>query len=150
MREGNKVVGVIVAVVVVLAIAALIAFIFMNQKTSAPQPNNESDATNIEAETPTGEPTDGTPDSATITFTDDGFLPSTLTVKAGTEVTVKNDSSRSVQFSSDNHPTHTKQSELNLAVLEPGESATFTPTQTGAWGFHDHLNASETGTLTVE
>jgi len=88
-------------------------------------------------------------DNATITFTDDGFNPETLTVKKGTTVTVINNASRSVKFSSADHPTHRENPELNMETLEPGEQGTFTPTTIGTHGFHDHLDEDKVGTLIV-
>lgn len=152
MQKGNKVVGVIIAAIVVLILAAGITFALMNQKTSAPQPSTDTseetnDAAGIQ---PESEASDEQEASITIVYTDDGFSPADYTVKAGDVVRVENKSSSPLQFSSDNHPTHTHQMELNLTILETGESTTFTPTKTGKWGFHDHLNATRTGTLTVE
>lgn len=94
-------------------------------------------------------PTDGSESAAVITYTDDGFSPVTLTVKAGTVVTVKNESSSTLDFASDDHPTHKINSDLNVGDIEPGKSATFTA-KVGTWGYHNHLNANDAGTLTVE
>lgn len=88
-------------------------------------------------------------ETSTITYTDDGFSPDTITVKSGTTITVKNDSSSALQFSSDPHPSHTTEPELNLSTLSPGKSTTFTANQVGTFGFHNHLNEDETGTLIV-
>lgn len=90
-----------------------------------------------------------TAETATITYTDQGFSPSSLTVKAGATIRVVNNASDALEFSSDNHPTHLNNSELNMDVLNTGETGTFTVTKTGEYGFHDHLNASNEGTLTV-
>ena len=87
--------------------------------------------------------------TATITFTDSGFTPNKLTVKKGTVVTVKNTSSKSVQFSSDDHPTHREDPEINLKTLAAGESATFTAQTVGTHGYHDHINDELVGTLVV-
>lgn len=98
------------------------------------------------------EPTLKTEASAenTITYTDNGFEPDSLTVAAGDAVGIKNESSKSLQFSSDDHPTHTKNSELNRGVLTPGKKLTFEVIIIGTYGFHDHLNDENTGTLIVE
>lgn len=87
--------------------------------------------------------------AVTIIFTDDGFSSATYTVRKGEVVTVTNKSSMELQFSSDNHPTHTQEPELNMDVLAPGQSGTFTPTEVGTWTFHDHINSQFTGTLKV-
>lgn len=89
-------------------------------------------------------------ETSTITYTDDGFSPSTVTVKAGTTITVKNNSSSPLQFSSDPHPAHTDEDELNLSTLSPGASTTFVATETGSHGFHNHLNEDASGTLIVQ
>lgn len=90
-----------------------------------------------------------TAEIATITYTDQGFSPSNMTVKAGAKIRVVNNASDAFEFSSDNHPTHLGNSELNMDVLNAGEAGTFTVTRTGEYGFHDHLNASNDGILTV-
>lgn len=86
----------------------------------------------------------------TIRFTDEGFDKSEYTSKAGEAVTVKNESSVDVEFSSDDHPTHRENPELNMETLAPGESGTFTPPGAGTYAFHDHINDQYTGTLVVK
>lgn len=88
--------------------------------------------------------------AATISYTDKGFEPSTLTVKTGDTVRIQNNSTMSLSFNSDDHPAHTKYSELNVGDVPQGGSETFTVTTKGTWGFHNHDNASDTGTITVE
>ncbi len=89
-------------------------------------------------------------ESATIIYTDNGFNPSSYKVKSGSTVVVKNESSQVLEFSSDDHPAHTDNSELNMTALSPGESGEFKPERTGRWGFHNHENAAHTGSLVVE
>ncbi|HSX44430.1 MAG TPA: cupredoxin domain-containing protein [Candidatus Saccharimonadales bacterium] len=86
----------------------------------------------------------------TITYTNNGFSPASLTVKANSQVTIKNTSSQSLQFDSDPHPQHTDDLELNVGILGPGESQTITVTKTGSHGYHNHLNPDDTGTLIVD
>lgn len=93
-------------------------------------------------------------ESVTVTVTDKGFEPSTVTVKSGGTVTWKNDSSAKIQVGSAVHPTHELNRELTNGefVLEvaPGESKAVTVTKTGSWGFHNHLDPSMTGKVVVE
>lgn len=148
MQQGNKTAVAVIGAGVLLVAAAVLAFVFMAPKSSAP--------TSDQIETKTEETTEkksadtATNTSITIVYTNSGFSPNSYTVKAGSTVKVENKSSSSLQFSSADHPTHREETELNLAAVEPGGSITFTPTKTGTWGFHDHLNASNTGTLIVE
>lgn len=86
----------------------------------------------------------------TITYEDTGFAPSVLTVRSGETVVVKNASASYMQFQSHPHPVHTDNTELNVGTVAPGESKTFTPTKTGTWGYHNHLDFSQMGTLVVE
>lgn len=142
----------IIGVVIALVLGGLVVYALMNNREPE-QPTTTNETTTTETQdadiTTPPEEEDAVTEGTTITFSDSGFSPSSLSVKAGTEVTVKNESSKDVQFSSDDHPTHTEQNELNLAALAPGESATFTPSKVGTWGFHDHLSPDFTGVLEV-
>jgi len=93
-------------------------------------------------------------ESVTITATDKGFEPSTVTVKSGGTVTWKNNSSSKIQVGSAVHPTHELNREITNSefVLEvaPGESKVVTVTKTGSWGYHNHLDPSATGKVVVE
>lgn len=87
---------------------------------------------------------------AIITYTDDGFSPTILTVAAGETVTIVNESGEQLNFSSDQHPIHNDNPELNRDVLSPGESDNFVVSEPGSWGYHNHLNPDKTGTIVVE
>jgi plastocyanin len=150
MEDKNTSRGLLIGIVIAaLAIAGLIIFVLNNQPTAAP------DSENNQANTPTGsaerdnEVAPNPSERMTITFNGDNFEPNELTVKKGTVITVKNESSRDVQFSSNDHPAHRDNTEMNLKTLAPGESASYTATAVGKWGFHDHIDESKTGTITV-
>lgn len=85
----------------------------------------------------------------TITYTDSGFYPSTYMVKSDGTVTVVNKSSHDLLFASGPHPAHNAEPELNMNILHAGQSGSFTVTKVGTWGFHNHLNDQDTGTLMV-
>lgn len=85
-----------------------------------------------------------------ITFTDEGFVPSEYLAGVNATLTVQNDTKSDLDFASDDHPTHTKNSELNVGVVKAGESKTVTLTKTGKWGFHNHLDSTQVGKITVE
>lgn len=88
--------------------------------------------------------------AGTITYTASGFQPSVLTIKVGDTVTITNSSGHPLQFQSDPHPTHTNEPELNVGNVDSGHSATFKVTKMGSWGYHNHLNTSDTGTIKVQ
>lgn len=150
MQEKRNVSKLIIGILLVLVGAGLLIWALMGRSTEAPSAESTTTQTETTEEPATPDAnTDEPAEASLITFTSEGFTPSELTVKKGATVTVKNDSTTNVQFSSDDHPTHTKETEMNLKVLSPGESASFTITRVGTWGFHDHIDDSKTGTLTV-
>jgi len=151
--EKNRSPKLIVGVIVVLIGFGLLVWAVTGKNANAPKSESNNDTTANSSQSDVDDP-DQTVSSeetvaTTITFTNEGFMPSTVTVKKGTTVTVKNESNQRVQFSSDDHPTHRLNTEMNLDVLEPGESASFTAETVGTHGFHDHIDDSKTGTLVV-
>ncbi len=137
--------------VVIVAVVAGAAFLFVN---NSKKDNNTTSKQNTENSTnsSTSTTTDTTTatSSVTIIYTDSGFSPSSVKVISGGSVTVKNNSSRTIQFDSNPHPAHTDNTELNLGLVGAGESKSFTVTKKGTWEYHDHLNASAGGTIVVE
>lgn len=86
----------------------------------------------------------------TVTLTPSGWSPATLTIKAGQTVTWINKSGQEATVNSNPHPTHTDYPPLNLGSFANGTSLTLTfPTQ-GTYGYHNHFNPSQTGTIVVE
>ena len=148
---------VVIAIVVALAVigGGALFIVGSNENKQTPTPTTSSQATTSSTapadETAAMQPTDSTAEpAATITITDDGYSPKTITVKQGSVVKVVNNSSQKSMFSSDPHPSHTKNDELNQNTIEPGQSQTFKVTRTGTYGFHDHLQSRYEGTLIVE
>jgi plastocyanin len=91
--------------------------------------------------------TDG-PLSAGVTYTEEGFDPPELRVKAGTTVVFANRVSEAY-IASDPHPTHTDLPEFQSGLLKfSGYSFIFT--EKGTWGYHNHLKPSHRGTIIVE
>lgn len=129
--------GRIIAAIVAVGIIAGGVFWFTNKpaaETNTPQ-TNEGDAVS----------------AVTITYTtENGFSPTSNTVKAGEKVTFVNNSQTAIQPASDPHPAHTTNSELNIGNLEPGASKTITLDSKGAWSIHNHLDHTKSATITVE
>lgn len=86
-----------------------------------------------------------------ITYTDEGFSPVSVTVKQGETVTFENKSSNSFWPASNDHPSHLIYPEFDPKKKIPaGESYTFTFDKIGTWGYHNHIKASQKGTIIVE
>ena len=86
----------------------------------------------------------------TIIFDGSSFSPTSITVKSGTTVTIKNTSQQDMQMDSNPHPVHTDDTDLNVGDVPPGQTKTFTVTKKGSFGYHDHLNPSIEGKITIE
>lgn len=109
--------------------------------------------------TPSASPVVATPSAspiattakATVAIGDLGFTPATLTVPANTTVTFTNNGQGAHWPASDPHPTHTNVSGFDASRgLATGESYSFTFTQKGTWGYHDHVNTSLRGSIVVQ
>lgn len=141
----------LVAFGAILIVTGTIFFVLTNKGT-APAPANGVQSPD---NSPSLQPTDTTTNTDTapavvITYTNDGFSPKSVTAKVGDVIEVNNQSSQSLQFSSDSHPAHIKNTELNQSTISAGGSQTFTVTKKGTFGFHNHLDSRQSGTLTVE
>ena len=85
-----------------------------------------------------------------VNITSSGFSPANITINAGGSVIWRNGNSANHNVSSAPHPIHTTYSPLNLGVIKPGESKSLTFPTAGTYKYHDHLNPSLTGSVTVE
>ena len=142
----------IIAVVVLAIIGGGAYALTRNSNNNSNKPTTKSTTQQQAPNTTSNSSSSNTEQSsgATITYSDNGFSPSTLTVKAGTTVTIKNTSSGDMQLASNPHPTHTDDPELNVGLVQSGQSMTFTVNTKGTHGYHNHLNPSDTGTIIVE
>ena len=100
-----------------------------------------------------------------VKYTDSGYTPSELKIKAGDTVTFKNESTHEMWVGSAMHPTHAVYSGTTLQQhcpdaenndldqyksAKPGESWSFTFSKTGTWGYHNHAKANQFGKIIVE
>jgi len=87
---------------------------------------------------------------ANVILGDSGFTPKDITVKIGTRIIWVNKSSETATVSSVDHPTHRLYPFLNLGEFADGSSVQVVFDKAGKYSYHNHYNASETGTVTVE
>lgn len=167
----------IIGIVAVIAVIAGGIYLFTGETAQAPtgtQTNTPAEDGGTDTPTARTDQSTSTDDTdqntdtatsagpaATITYTEDGFEPETITIQQGQTVRFENESSRDVWPASDVHPTHTVYPESSAddclgssfdacEGLAQGETWSFTFTEAGEWKYHDHLRASETGTIVVE
>lgn len=110
-------------------------------------------ATGTPTPSPTASPSPagGAQTQATVSITDTGFVPTTLTVPAGTTVKFVNNGQGSHWPASDPHPVHNGLAGFDaLGALATGDSYSFTFAKVGSWGYHDHLRPEVKGTVIVQ
>jgi plastocyanin len=133
--------GKVVAIIVVVVLLGIGSYVLLLAAA-------DDDRTPTTSQTPA--PADvQQPARASIVYTTDGFSPADVSIKAGESIRITNEAGRPMQLHSDPHPQHTLEPELNVGTVQSGESMTFTLTQMGDWGYHDHLNPSMTGVIHV-
>lgn len=103
--------------------------------------------------------------SAVITMDDDGYMPGTVTIKAGESVEWVNKSTRDFWPASNIHPTHSLYPDSSIfkcltpeepnifdacLPIESGTTYSFTFNHVGEWRYHDHLRPNKTGIIRVE
>ena len=98
---------------------------------------------------------------ATITYNGDSFSPKEVLIRKGGTVTWVNASGGQMWVASAQHPSHTVYSGTSRQEHCPdtsgtafdqcagGNNYTFTFDKVGTWNYHDHLNATAFGSVTV-
>lgn len=135
--------------VVIVAVVAFGGWLLTRQQKVAPTPQPQV------TPSPTSEVT-STP-SATqeqknvVKVESVGFMPKNITIQAGEKVSWVNNDTASHQVYSAVHPTHLLYPPLNtVGLLKAGESKSLIFKDPGTYKYHDHLNPSLTGQVTVE
>lgn len=86
----------------------------------------------------------------TVILTASVFSPATLTIKAGETVNWTNQSGQDATINSDPHPLHTNYPPLNLGTFSNGQTFSLAFPKSGTYGYHNHLDPSQRGTIIVE
>ncbi|MFB6212253.1 MAG: cupredoxin domain-containing protein [Candidatus Magasanikbacteria bacterium] len=162
--------------ILVIAVALVLVLSSSNQTkapadqpvtTTTPAQTNQAPtntATTTESQNATGTSARANQENI-VTYTENGFSPSSLTIQQGETVTFRNESSSGMWVASAVHPTHTRYDGTSLNEhcteggsnsfdackgITPGKSWSFTFDKAGEWNYHNHSNASHTGTIVVE
>jgi plastocyanin len=144
MSRGT-IIGIVIAVVVLVGVA----FAVTRPKPTPAATTNSPSATASSPSPAASSAAAAATTSATITYKS-GFSPAMTTVKSGQTITFKNESTEEIEVNSDPHPTHTDDTDLNVGAIAPGQSKTVTVTKVGAFGFHNHLDPTEKGNITIQ
>ena len=119
-------------------------------KTGTPTPTPVSLTTSTNDDMALGSDKGGVAARTVVTYTDTGFGPNSIVVKAGTIVTFVNESGKAMWVGSDAHPTH-----LLLPGFDQkksvgrGETYEYAFAKVGTWGYHNHTSPTDTGSVVV-
>ena len=153
-----------------IALFALVVgggFLFFGQNKEAVAPTNTQEteqmlinsATEQEQQEPAG------PQQHAIAYTDEGYSPKSLMIKAGDTVVWTNNSAQDMWTATALHPTHTvypgsdikncggesaKTMFDSCQRVARGESWSFLFTEQGTWNYHNHVGVSHTGSIIVQ
>lgn len=142
-----------VTIGIVVVLVLLTGFYFYKS-----QKNTANVSTPTPQVTPTENPSSASPSASpsqtmgnnVVKITSDGFNPKNITIKVGDTVTWMNDDSADHTVNSAVHPTHTVYPPLNLGLIKPGEQKSLAFPTAGTYKYHDHLNPSLNGSVTVQ
>lgn len=142
----NTTIGLVALVLVVLA-----GWYFLtSQKGQAPSPSPQASPAQTSPATESARPADEM-DQNVVKISTTGFSPQNITIKTGESVTWVNEDNESHQVNSAVHPTHQVYPPLNsVGLLKAGEKKSLNFPDAGSYKYHDHLNPSLTGSVTVE
>jgi plastocyanin len=85
-----------------------------------------------------------------VTLTEDGFVPSQLSIRVGDTVAFKTSNNDLFWPASNLHPSHGIYPEFDpLGPVQPTHVWSFTFDKAGEWKYHDHLAPYYTGVITV-
>lgn len=142
----------------ILGVLALVVlggvFLFKKSMTAKPSVTTENVAPSLKPEvTVSPEASSSTKPVASqveVVLGASGFSPVSVTIKAGSKVVWTNKSGGIATVNSDPHPQHTNDPFLNLGRFADGGTLELVFEKTGIYKYHNHLNASQTGTVVVE
>ena len=142
-------------VVLILMVASVFALIKSNKETKK-EPDDTTNTEVTEESVTTEEPTPTSTEEVALPSTHEviygslGFVPSTLEIKIGDTVSFKNESGKGMWVASNPHPSHSGTPEFDAGIsIANGNSWSFTFTEEGSFGYHNHLNSSQGGKIIV-
>ncbi len=158
----------------ILLIGAIVAVIFLfRSMTPAVTTTEQAPVAALETEAAPSSGIAVTTDVAasskvvTVTYTEQGFSPQSVSIGVGDTVHFVNSSSHSMWVGVDEHPTHTKYDGTSTkehceqgkntngtfdacAPLSAGTSYGFKFTKSGTFPYHNHVRAASVGTVIVK
>lgn len=142
--------NIVIATVVVLVLIVGGWFLTRPKQIMAPEVTTQDTQTTVSTQSAVATGEAMMEETKMVSIIAAGFSPKDLTVKVGETITWTNADSANHTVSSDNHPVHTLFPFLNVGKIMPQEKKMVTFEKAGKYTYHDHLNPSLTGSITVE
>lgn len=133
----DKKAGIIILILVILSVILFIAFGQKKENSSSDQEGRPERINKIQQM------------ENMISLTNQGFSPSTITVKTETPVIWRNDTKDVASINSADHPTHLIYPKLNLGEFASGQFLTIAFDKPGTYRYHNHYNPEKTGAIVV-
>ena len=140
----------LVTIVVVVLLILVGGWYLMKPSQQVSQPVVEPTQTPVASPSSASEGAMMKEEESMVKITSTGFSPKDITVKVGKMVTWENTDSANHTVNSAPHPTHTLYPFLNIGVIGPEEKKSVSFEKAGTYKYHDHLNPSLIGTVTVQ
>lgn len=140
----------VIGTIVIVVLVAIGLIIVSNRASNNTAQNTQPVASVSEITQQTSSPSSVPQGDDTVILTSSGFSPSTLTIKVGTTVTWVNKSGNAATVNSNPHPVHTDYPPLNLGGFQDGGTLSLVFNKPGTYGYHNHLNPSQKGTIIVQ
>jgi len=171
MNDNKKNTWIWIIAIILILLGAMWYFSSSSPVIPAPSVQNivTESSPSPESAIPTPPPSESSASSTVSTKTTtiviygaNGFSPSTVTIHQGDSVTFKNQSSIDMLVASNPHPTHQAYSGTTRVEHCPdtsgvafdqcsvGTAYTFTFQKIGTWGYHNHSNPTDKGTVIVQ
>jgi plastocyanin len=100
--------------------------------------------------TPTDQPITPAPSALTVTFTNKGFSPASLTIKKGQTVKFVNNSDSKMWVAANPFPSSSEYPAFNEKTgAASGSSWSFTFDKTGVWFYHNHYSPAQGAKIVV-
>lgn len=134
-----------IIVIVIVLVILLGAYLIISNTSSSPATNSATTTpvANTPTEQTTNVPVSPAPAAVSVSIKNFAFSPAALNIKAGTTVTWTNNDSVAHTVTSDSGNL------LNSGMLAPGQSYSFTFTQTGVESYHCSIHPMMKGAVTV-
>jgi plastocyanin len=152
MFNKNIIIAAIVFIVLVLGFMGFRAMNANQEESSLAEISTEQESQQEEDTTEATSPGGAMENTeATFILNPEGVSTRSITIKAGEAVTWVNNSGQTVEIASSQHPSHTEYPPLNtVGEIPNGGKKSFTFPTPGVYKWHDHLNTSFNGSVTVE